>query len=115
MRIHRVSPAAGDACGGSFAGGGDGPACGGGAGPSTASGMLPWARGLAILSRRPFWRLAHIKKVRPGQGPGAQQKKIRDKIALFFTPVLRLEPTSTSWLRDPFTAVLEALHMNVMT
>ena len=68
-----------------------------------------------ILSRRPFWRLAHIKKVRPGQGPGAQQKEIRDKIALFFTPVLRLEPTSTSWLRDPFTAVLEALHMNVMT
>ena len=57
---------------------------------------------------------AYKKRVRPGQGPGEQQKKIRDKIALFFTPVLRLEPTSTSWLRDPFTAVLEALHMNVM-
>ena len=53
---------------------------------------------------------ANKKRVRPGQ----QQKEIQDKIALFFTPVLRLEPTSTSWLRDPFTAVLDALHMNVM-
>ena len=57
---------------------------------------------------------AYKKRVRTGQGPGAQQKKIRDKIALFFKPGLRLQPTSTSWLRDPFTAVLEALHMNVM-
>jgi hypothetical protein len=34
-----------------------------------------WGRD-SILSRRPFWRLAHIQnKVRPGQGPGVQQKK----------------------------------------
>ena len=57
---------------------------------------------------------AYKKRVRPGQGPGAQQKKIRDKIAQFFTPVLRLKPTCISWLRDPFTAVLEAPHMNVI-
>ena len=58
---------------------------------------------------------AFKKECALGRGPGRSKKKIRDKIALFFTPVLRLEPTSTSWLRDPFTAVLEALHMNVMT
>ena len=56
---------------------------------------------------------AYKKKVRPVQRPG-RSKKIGDKTTLVFTPVLRLEPTSTSWLRDPFTAVLEAPHMNVM-
>ncbi len=56
---------------------------------------------------------AYKKKVRPGQGPGAQQKN-GDKTALVFTQVLRLEPMSTSLLPDPFTAVLEAPHMNVV-
>ena len=57
---------------------------------------------------------AYKKKVRPWQGPGAQQKN-RGQNYLINLPVLRLEPTSPSWLRDPFTAALEVLHMNVMT
>ena len=56
---------------------------------------------------------AYKKEGALGRGPG-RSKKFGDKTALVFTPVLRLEPTSTSWLRDPFTAVLEAPHMNVM-
>jgi hypothetical protein len=57
---------------------------------------------------------AYKKKSAPLAEARGAAKKVGDKTALDFTPVLRLEPTSTSWLRDPFTAVLEAPHMNVM-
>jgi hypothetical protein len=39
--------------------------------PAAAAGMLPWARGLEVLSRRPFWRLAHKKS---GRSRGAAKK-----------------------------------------
>ena len=61
-----------------------------------------------------FLALGAYKKSAPWAGARGAAKKKSGKIALFFTPVLILEPTSTSWLRDPFTAVLEALHMNVI-
>jgi hypothetical protein len=33
--------------------------------PAAAAVMLPWAQGLAVLSRRPFWHLVHKTNVRP--------------------------------------------------
>ena len=48
--------------------------------PAAAAGMMPWARGLAFLSRLPIWCLAHKKKCcTPGGGPVSSKNSLRTK------------------------------------
>ncbi len=85
--------------------------------PTAAAGVMPWARGLAFLSRRPIWRLAHKKMLStwrgPGarRGPGAQQKFIAHKITFHKLRPVRLEPMSAPCQKESSTAELGALHM----
>ena len=79
--------------------------------PASAAGVMPWARGLAFLSRRPIWRLAHKKMLRTGRGPGAQQKFIAQKITFCNLQTVRLEPTSAPCQSESSTAVLGSLPM----
>ena len=55
-----------------------------------------------------------LEKKRCAMVGGPVRSKNRAKLP-YYLPILRLKPTSPSWLRDPITAVLEARHMNVMT
>jgi hypothetical protein len=77
--------------------------------PATATGVMPWARSFAFLSRRPIWRLAHKKMLRTGwgsRGPGAQQNSLRTNSLLFYLQVVRLKPTSAPCQSESSTAVL---------
>ena len=116
MSIHTFyPPAAGDACGGSFAASGDGPAGGGGRRRACRS---SWDAAMGPRLGNPLQTnfLALGKKCNPGGAAGARDaaKKLVQNY-LILLPILRLEPTSPSWLRDSFTAALSALHINVQT
>jgi hypothetical protein len=80
--------------------------------PAAAAGMLPWARGLAVLSRRPFWRLVHKKSGRSPGRSNLKKSRGRTQNCILNLQVVRLEP-STPWQSDQFTAVLEGLHIRI--
>ena len=86
MSIHTFyPPAAGDACGGSFAASGDGPAGGGGRRPGRAC-RSSWDAAMGPRLGDPLQTnfLALGKKVQPGRGSGGpgRSKKIGDKTTL---------------------------------
>ena len=81
MRIHTFyPPAAGDACSGSFAASGDGPAAGGGRRRACRS---SWGAAMGPRLGDPLQTifLALGKKCNPGGGPG-RSKNIGDKTTL---------------------------------
>ena len=81
--------------------------------PAAAAGVMPRARGLAFLSRRPIWRLAHKKMLRTGRGPVRSKTFIAHKITFFNLQAVRLDPTSAPCQSESSTAVLGALHMKL--
>ena len=85
--------------------------------PAAAAGVMPWARGLAFLSRRPIWCLAHKKNsaYRAGARCAAKIHCAQNHVFQFAGCETQTEVYSDSTPRqsESSSAVLSALYMNL--